>query len=162
MTLDKFKDRIGNNIRVIREIKKITQKSLYEHINKSQATLSRYENGQSSMSIDTLFEICQFLDIPLEIMITKDLSYDDYPYINPNAKNNISQNYKHYFENRVLYLYYLSTSQDNQVKSCCLIQSRDVSISSPHCLLASSTIFQNVSLLISVIVSLFVSNHSFH
>jgi len=115
LTLDKFKDRIGNNIRVIREIKKITQKSLYEHINKSQATLSRYENGQSSMSIDTLFEICQFLDIPLEIMITKDLSYDDYPYINPNAKNNISQNYKHYFENRVLYLYYLSTSQDNQV-----------------------------------------------
>lgn len=115
LTLDKFKNRIGNNIRIIRELKKITQKSLYEHINKSQATLSRYENGQSSMSIDTLFDICQFLDIPLEIMIAKDLSYDDYSYINPYTKNNISQNYKHYFEDRILNLYYLSTSQDNQV-----------------------------------------------
>lgn len=115
LTLDKFKNRIGNNIRVIRELKKITQKSLYEHINKSQATLSRYENGQSPMSIDTLFDICQFLDIPLEIMIAKDLSYDDYSYINPNTKNNISQNYKHYLEDRMLNLYYLSTSQDNQV-----------------------------------------------
>lgn len=115
LTLDKLKSRIGNNIRVIREFKKITQKSLYEYINKSQATLSRYENGQSSMSIDTLYDICQFLDIPLEIMITKDLSYDDYSYINQNTKNNITPNYKHYFENRMLNLYYLSTSQDNQV-----------------------------------------------
>ena len=115
LTLDKFKNRIGHNIRIIREFKKITQQSLYEHINKSQATLSRYENGKSTMSIDTLYKICQFLDIPIEIMISKDLSYDDYSYINPNKKNKISKDYTHYFEEKMLNLYYLSTSQNNLV-----------------------------------------------
>ena len=42
--LEDIKQRIGNNIRILREYKKIPQKNLYEYLNKSQPTLSRYEN----------------------------------------------------------------------------------------------------------------------
>lgn len=124
LSLDELKERIGNNIRIIREFKKVTQKSLYEQINKSQPTLSRYENGQSSMSVDTLFEICNYLDIPIEIVISKDLSLDDYSYVNTVSKCNVFQNYKHYFEDRDFNLYYFSTSQDDYVVEADLVTAR--------------------------------------
>lgn len=67
---EKFKKRIGNNIRIIRELKNISQAPLCDQINKSQSTLSHYENGQSSMTIDIFFDICQYLDVPPELMVT--------------------------------------------------------------------------------------------
>lgn len=48
---EKFKKRIGNNIRIIRELKNISQAPLCDQINKSQSTLSHYENGQSSTTV---------------------------------------------------------------------------------------------------------------
>ena len=45
LSLEELKKRIGNNIRIIREIKKISQTPLCERINKSQPALSRYEMG---------------------------------------------------------------------------------------------------------------------
>lgn len=115
LSLEKFRERIGNNIRIIRELKKISQQPLCERINRSQPALSRYENGHSSMTIDVFFEICRYLDVSPELLISKDLSFDNYPYISENSKKSIFQEYKHYFEDKNLNLYYLSTSQNNQV-----------------------------------------------
>lgn len=125
LSLKKFRERIGNNIRIIREFKKISQAPLCERINKSQPALSRYENGQSSMTIDIFFEICQYLDVSPELMISKDLSFADYSYyMSENPKLLIAPKYNHNFEDRVLHLYYLSTSQSNQIIESDLITTR--------------------------------------
>lgn len=125
LSLEELKKRIGNNIRIIREIKKISQTPLCERINKSQPALSRYENGQSSMTIDVFFEICQYLDVSPELMISKDLSFTDYSYyISDNSKSLTAQQYKHDFEDKVFHLYYLSTSQSNQIIESDLITTR--------------------------------------
>lgn len=71
LSLEKYRERIGRNIRTVREFKKISQAPLCERIGKSQPALSRYENGQSSMTLDIFFEICQYLDVPPELMISK-------------------------------------------------------------------------------------------
>lgn len=125
LSIDELKKRIGNNIRIMREFKKIGQAPLCERIDKSQPTLSRYENGQASMTIDIFFEICQYLDVSPDLMISKDLSFTNYSYcINDNSKSFIAQQYKHNFEDKILYLYYLSTSQSNQIIESDLITTR--------------------------------------
>lgn len=124
-SLEKFRKRIGNNIRTIREFKKISQEPLCERINKSQPALSRYENGHSSMSIDTFLEICQYLGVSPEIMISKDLSFSDYSYLfNEITNPHTLQERKHSFEDRILNLYYLSTSQSDQLIVSDLITTR--------------------------------------
>ena len=93
LSIDELKKRIGNNIRIMREFKKIGQAPLCERIDKSQPTLSRYENGQASMTIDIFFEICQYLDVSPDLMISKDLSFTNYSYcINDNSKSFIAHN----------------------------------------------------------------------
>lgn len=112
--LNLIKKRIGNNIRFLRESQRISQSILCEQINKNQPTLSRYENGQTAITIDTLHNICQYFEIPLEVMISKDLSLDTYVLFKE-TKNRFVPKYTHYFEDKNLNLYYLSTSQDDLV-----------------------------------------------
>lgn len=116
LNLEELKKRIGSNIRIIREFKKISQAPLCERIGKSQPALSRYENGQSSMTLDIFFEICQYLDVSPELMISKDLSFANYSYyMDEISKSYISQKYKYDFEDKSFHLYYFSTSQENQI-----------------------------------------------
>lgn len=124
---EKFKKRIGNNIRIIRELKNISQAPLCDQINKSQSTLSHYENGQSSMTIDIFFDICQYLDVPPELMVSKDFALIDcLSFPNNQSNSHIPQQYKfssdkHDFEDKSFYLYYFSTSQNNQIVESDLI-----------------------------------------
>lgn len=119
--LEDIKQRIGNNIRILREYKKISQKNLYEYLNKSQPTLSRYENGQATMSLDTLYKICYYLEVPIVDMLTKDLNLEYCVYLEKTSLITHSENYQHYFENCSLNLYYMSTSQENYVVEAPLI-----------------------------------------
>lgn len=112
--LNLIKKRIGSNIRVLRKSQKISQSILCEQINKNQPTLSRYESGQTAITIDTLYDICQYFEIPLEVMISKDLSLEPFVLLKE-MKNSFVQEYKHYFEDKNLNLYYLSTSQDDLI-----------------------------------------------
>ncbi|MBQ2911103.1 MAG: helix-turn-helix transcriptional regulator [Clostridia bacterium] len=61
---------IGSRIRLYRQAKKISLSELSERIHKSKSTLSKYENGEISMDIETLFEISQALGISPTQLVT--------------------------------------------------------------------------------------------
>ena len=110
-----FKEFVGDNNKRVREYKKITQTNLYEYLNKSQATVSRYETGQSAMTLDTLYEISTFLDIPITNLISKKLDYYDCLKLEQTTqKSRISKNNSS-LENLSLNLYYVSTSTPDKV-----------------------------------------------
>ena len=54
---------VGARIRLYRQIKKLTLVALAEKIHKSKATLSKYETGEITLDIETLFEIAAALEI---------------------------------------------------------------------------------------------------
>lgn len=54
---------IGQKIKIIREREKITQKELGEILSKSESSISHYENGSRSISLDELMIICEHFDI---------------------------------------------------------------------------------------------------
>ena len=65
---------VGARIRLYRQMKKLTLVALSEKIHKSKATLSKYETGEITVDVETLFDIAdalkirpqQLLDIPRE------------------------------------------------------------------------------------------------
>ena len=65
---------VGARIRLYRQMKKLTLVALSEKIYKSKATLSKYETGEITVDVETLFDIAaalkirpqQLLDIPCE------------------------------------------------------------------------------------------------
>lgn len=56
---------IGNRIRQLRKLHKITSSELAKKINISQPQLSRIENNLNLAQIDTIFDICKVLNISL-------------------------------------------------------------------------------------------------
>ncbi len=60
---------IGNLIRFFRKNQKMTQGDLASAIHKSKATLSKYESGEISVDIDTLYELADALHIHVEQLL---------------------------------------------------------------------------------------------
>lgn len=56
---------IGSRIRNYRKMKKMTLQQLADTIHKSRATVSKYENGEITLDIQTLYEIASALDVSL-------------------------------------------------------------------------------------------------
>ena len=56
---------MGGRIRTFRKLRKMTLQQLADGISKSRATVSKYETGEISMDMETLYEISIVLDIPL-------------------------------------------------------------------------------------------------
>ena len=50
----------GNKIRQFRQSRKMTLDKLAPAIHKSRATLSKYERGEISIDIDTLYELMSY------------------------------------------------------------------------------------------------------
>ena len=63
--------RIGGNIRIYRRANRMTLSELAERINKSKATVGKYEQGAISLDMDTLYEIAGALGIsPFQLMVS--------------------------------------------------------------------------------------------
>ena len=63
--------RIGENIRVYRRANRMTLSERAERINKSQATVGKYEQGAISLDMDTLYEIAEALGVsPFQLMVS--------------------------------------------------------------------------------------------
>lgn len=60
---------VGERIRLFRQMKKLTLVALAEKIHKSKATLSKYENGEITLDVETLFEIAAALEIRPQLLI---------------------------------------------------------------------------------------------
>ena len=68
---------IGKKIKNIRKSKNMTIQELADSINKSKSTVSKYENGDISVYIQTLYEISNALNVHVEQLL----------YIRPNVDN---------------------------------------------------------------------------
>ena len=60
--------RVGQNIKQARMLKGITQEVLSERINKSTNFISLIERGESGVSLSTLVDICNVLQIDSKII----------------------------------------------------------------------------------------------
>ena len=56
---------IGSRVRNYRKMKKLTLQQLADAIHKSRATVSKYENGEITVDVQTLYEIASALDVNL-------------------------------------------------------------------------------------------------
>ena len=60
---------VGSRIRLYRQMKGFTLAELAQRVHKSKATVSKYENGEISIDIQTIFELSGALDIRVEQLI---------------------------------------------------------------------------------------------
>jgi len=67
---DYLKD-LGSTIRNIRKIRGLTLQDIADKINKSKATVSKYENGEISIDILTMNEISKALRVNIEELLPK-------------------------------------------------------------------------------------------
>lgn len=70
---------VGSRIRLYRQMKKYTIAALAEKIHKSKSTLSKYENGEITLDVETLWEIARALGIDVQQLM-------DYPPENKREK----------------------------------------------------------------------------
>lgn len=60
---------VGKRIRMYRKVKNMTLQQLADQIHKSKASVSKYENGEMALDIETLAEIAQVLQVnPTHLM----------------------------------------------------------------------------------------------
>lgn len=65
-----LKEKIGDNLRIIRTIKGYSQEGLANKIGKSQNWLQKIEKGESDINVSCIEEICKELEIPTEFIFT--------------------------------------------------------------------------------------------
>lgn len=61
---------VGQQIRKYRKAGKMTIQQLADAIHKSRATVCKYENGEISLDVETLYEISQVLQISVSQLIS--------------------------------------------------------------------------------------------
>ena len=68
-----FSEHVGEKIRFYRKQRKLSQEQLADRIHKSKSTLSKYENGQIPIDVDSLYDIARILDIELFQFVDVDI-----------------------------------------------------------------------------------------
>ena len=67
--MSKVNEHIGGRIRMYRKARGMTLQQLADSIHKSRASVSKYENGEITLDVETLFEIAQVLMVsPSQLM----------------------------------------------------------------------------------------------
>lgn len=94
---------IGNKIRQFRQSRKMTLDELAISIHKSRATLSKYERGEISIDIDTLYELADALHVRTEQLLYTPIS-EKHPQqreIVPAFFQDVDRFYCYYFDGRI-------------------------------------------------------------
>lgn len=94
---------IGNKIRQFRQSRKMTLDELAIIIHKSRATLSKYERGEISIDIDTLYELADALHVRTEQLLYTPVS-ENHPQqreIVPAFFQDVDRFYCYYFDGRI-------------------------------------------------------------
>ena len=68
--MSEFTYHVGQQVRKYRKAGKITLQQLADEIHKSRATVCKYENGEISVDIETLYEISQVLQVSMAQLTT--------------------------------------------------------------------------------------------
>ena len=66
---DKDKVECGKRLQKYRENRRVTQDKLAEQTGISRETISRYETGQSNMSIIRLTKLCKVLKVSIDVIL---------------------------------------------------------------------------------------------
>ena len=67
--LSDIKQYVGNRIKTLRKEQKLTLQQLADMIHKSRATVSKYENGEISIDVETLQDIAEALDTDVNQLV---------------------------------------------------------------------------------------------
>lgn len=65
---------LGQNLKILRKIKKQSQEDISKKLGLTRSTYSGYENGVAEPGIETLINISKYFHIPLDDLIKKDFS----------------------------------------------------------------------------------------
>ena len=68
--MSEFTCYVGQQIKKYRKAGRLTLQQLADAIHKSRATVCKYENGEISVDIETLFEISQVLQVSMAQLTT--------------------------------------------------------------------------------------------
>lgn len=61
---------IGQRLKEIRKIKNLTQEDIAEKLGVSFQQIQKYENGKNRISFSKLYELSNFLNVPLDSFVT--------------------------------------------------------------------------------------------
>lgn len=64
----------GNNIKKIRTLKKLSQQAFADLFDLKRGTLGAYEEGRSEPKIDTIIKIANYFSIPIDDLLTQELT----------------------------------------------------------------------------------------
>lgn len=70
---DLSKKLIGNNIKIIRDNAKISQRELAKYLNTTHSTISAYETGKTLILTSFLYQICKKYNLSMDEICTKKL-----------------------------------------------------------------------------------------
>lgn len=97
----------GMRIKKCRKSKNMTIEELGKIINKSKATVSKYENGSVAIDLDTLYCIAKALDVNIMTLIDYNISEAQDTTVNDGI----------YFDKPNIYMYYYDGRSNNIVKT---------------------------------------------
>ena len=118
MSVNEFYFMLGQKLRARRHAKHITLNEMAKILNKSIATISKYEKGEIYISIDVLIDICKVLNIDVTSLLP-DTCFGE-------NQNDITR-YQKYFSDR-LYLYWYN-GERNKIQTA-VLENRNLSFSS--------------------------------
>ena len=113
MNSGSFYTTLGQKLRARRLAKHLTLNDLAEKLNKSTATISKYEKGEIFISIDTLVDICRILNIEISSLLPDTCVTED--------SNDLTR-YQKYFSEQ-LYLYWFN-GEKNKLQKAVLINQK--------------------------------------
>ncbi len=93
---------VGQRIKKYRKSRGYTIEQFSTLINKSKATLSKYENGAITIDVETLYDISRVLDIDLKYFIDyQPPIFNEKPLVPKNTYFNQSTAYMYYYDGRI-------------------------------------------------------------
>lgn len=121
--MSEINQEVGKRIRIFRKMRSLTLDELSALICKSKSTLSKYEKGEISVDIETLYELADALHIHVEQLLytRQDRTKIALSNTSPAFFNGVSQFYSYLFDGRSKHLIrclfdVLSESENNKYK----------------------------------------------
>ena len=66
--------KFGENLKIIRKNKKMSQEELAEKLNVSRQSVSKWETGESYPEMNNILELCRIFNIKINELIHQDMS----------------------------------------------------------------------------------------
>ena len=67
-------ERISSNLKVLRELKKLSQEQMAEQLNITRARLGAYEEGRNEPPIDIILRIADYFKISIDALLKGDFN----------------------------------------------------------------------------------------